>query len=273
MPSQNAALPTSRHVPPLLLVSAAALLILTIAGPFGTQRALSTPSRALFWCAILGLNALKWTLWRRLVVEGMGTAARRWLGFAAGAALLNALLPLEIFWALQGVGKAARIDYFGTWLGAVGITIAIGLLREFALPERSSTQIADDAQPGPAETLPPVVAEAPQRPRPLFERGGVHRPSDLLAVRAEDHYLRLHLSGGRQPLILYRFSDAMADLAGVDGEQVHRGAWVAPHAVKGAEREGRRWRLRLSDGSVIPVSESYVGAARRRGWLRPAMSD
>jgi DNA-binding LytR/AlgR family response regulator len=93
--------------------------------------------------------------------------------------------------------------------------------------------------------------------------------SRLLAVTAEDHYLRLHLSGGEKPMLLYRFGDALADLAGEDGEQVHRGAWIAARGVAGADRQGRRWWLRLPDGTRLPVSDRHLPAVRARGWLKP----
>ncbi|WBY06730.1 hypothetical protein PIB19_14450 [Sphingomonas sp. 7/4-4] len=50
---------------------------------------------------------------------------------------------------------------------------------------------------------------------------------------------------------------------------MHRGAWVAADAVEGAERDGRRWRLRLAGGAAISVSATYAAEARRRQWLRP----
>jgi DNA-binding LytR/AlgR family response regulator len=75
------------------------------------------------------------------------------------------------------------------------------------------------------------------------------------------------MEGGDKPLLLYRFGDAIADLDGLDGLQVHRGAWIAARAVAGAEREGRRWWLRLPDGTRLPVSERHLPAVRARGWL------
>jgi DNA-binding LytR/AlgR family response regulator len=89
----------------------------------------------------------------------------------------------------------------------------------------------------------------------------------LLAVTSEDHYLRLHMEGGDKPLLLYRFGDALADLSTLDGLQVHRGAWIAARAVSAAAREGRRWWLRLPDGTRLPVSERHMPAVRARGWL------
>ncbi|WP_145960955.1 hypothetical protein [Sphingosinithalassobacter portus] len=83
----------------------------------------------------------------------------------------------------------------------------------------------------------------------------------------EDHSCRVRRGEGRSPLVHYRFGDAPSELAQIDGEQAHRGAWAASGAVAGAAREGRRWMLLLSDGSRIPVSASHLPRVRERSRL------
>nr|WP_246438598.1 LytTR family DNA-binding domain-containing protein [Novosphingobium piscinae] len=108
---------------------------------------------------------------------------------------------------------------------------------------------------------------APSGPGLLAAKAGLPDLRGLLAVTAEDHYLRLHLADGSRPLVLFRFGDALAELAALDGCQVHRGAWIADGAVAEARRQGRRWMLCLADGTTLPVSESHLAAVRVRGWL------
>ena len=90
----------------------------------------------------------------------------------------------------------------------------------------------------------------------------------LAAIEAEDHYCRVHRTDGSEALIHCRFGDALAEVAGIQGEQVHRGAWIAQHAVIGAICEGRRWHLLLGDGTRVAVSATYLPRVRARGWLR-----
>ena len=90
----------------------------------------------------------------------------------------------------------------------------------------------------------------------------------MLSVTAEDHYLRLVLADGRKPLVLFRLSDALPELAAHDGLQVHRSAWVARRHVAGARRDGRRWRLVLAESSEQAVSETFLPAVRAAGWLQ-----
>jgi DNA-binding LytR/AlgR family response regulator len=85
-------------------------------------------------------------------------------------------------------------------------------------------------------------------------------------VEAEDHYLRLHTSKG-QDLILMRLADAVAELDGIEGAQVHRSWWVAREAITDAKRGDGRATLTLRDGAEVPVSRTYAGMLRERGWI------
>lgn len=115
-----------------------------------------------------------------------------------------------------------------------------------AAPERR-----DDAPEPPSAVLPePTLL---QHLRPAL-RGPV------IALRAELHYVRVYTERG-EDLVLYRFRDAVADLSGRPGAQVHRSWWVSAHAVV-ARRGGDRPCLRLSNGLEAPVSRTYAAVAR-----------
>ena len=92
------------------------------------------------------------------------------------------------------------------------------------------------------------------------------RGAEVWAVEAEDHYLRLHTSKG-QDLILMRLADAVAELEGIEGAQVHRSWWVARDAVADARRGDGRATLTLKDGSEVPVSRTYAKLIRDAGWI------
>ena len=92
------------------------------------------------------------------------------------------------------------------------------------------------------------------------------RGAEIWAVEAEDHYLRLHTSKG-QDLILLRLADAVAELDGIEGAQVHRSWWVARDAITDARRGDGRAVLTLKDGSEVPVSRTYARLLRDQGWI------
>jgi DNA-binding LytR/AlgR family response regulator len=89
---------------------------------------------------------------------------------------------------------------------------------------------------------------------------------DLLSLRTEDHYLRIHTTAGSD-LILFRLKDALAELGPADGLQVHRSYWVARDAIEAIERQGRKTILVLKNGQHVPVSASFLPAVRDAGWL------
>jgi len=59
-----------------------------------------------------------------------------------------------------------------------------------------------------------------------------------------------------------RFGDALQELGGLEGLQVHRSWWVARAAIAAVERDGQRMSLTLSTGLVVPVSRAYQKIVR-----------
>jgi DNA-binding LytR/AlgR family response regulator len=59
----------------------------------------------------------------------------------------------------------------------------------------------------------------------------------------------------------------VAELDGVEGAQVHRSWWVARDAITDAKRGDGRALLTLKDGAQVPVSRTYAGELRERGWI------
>jgi DNA-binding LytR/AlgR family response regulator len=81
--------------------------------------------------------------------------------------------------------------------------------------------------------------------------------STLVAVEAQDHYLRILTRDG-EALIHMRFSDALAALAQSDGTRAHRSWWVARSAIESTKFANGRGEISLDDGSVVPVSRSFA---------------
>jgi hypothetical protein len=89
--------------------------------------------------------------------------------------------------------------------------------------------------------------------------------STVLALAAEQHYLRVHTTLGSD-LILYRFADAVREM-GARGVQVHRSYWVAKDAGAAAEIDAAKAQIVLKNGLKVPVSRTYKMAARQVGLL------
>lgn len=114
-------------------------------------------------------------------------------------------------------------------------------------------------QPPPADVADPA---ATFRKRLSAKR----REAALIAVEAEDHYLRVHTDAG-QELLTARFGDALAELAQARGFRTHRSWWVAAEAIEDVTWLRGRGEARLKSGLVVPISRSNARALKEAGWF------
>jgi hypothetical protein len=85
----------------------------------------------------------------------------------------------------------------------------------------------------------------------------------LLAVQAQEHYVRAITSEGAL-CTLYRFGDALRELEGLSGLQVHRSFWVADAGVAALKNGRRGLRIVLRNGEQVPVSARHAALVQRR---------
>ncbi|MBP6546356.1 MAG: LytTR family transcriptional regulator DNA-binding domain-containing protein [Phenylobacterium sp.] len=176
-----------------------------------------------------------------------------WVHTAISGTLMTPLMGLLVWGAVGFVssGRAHSRELPQYMLITWVMCLAMSGLAIFLSHRRIAAQ-APPAAPAPVKFLERL---------PLKLRG-----AEVWAVEAEDHYLRLHTSKG-QDLILMRLADAVAELTGLEGAQVHRSWWVARHAVADARRGDGRATLTLKDGSEVPVSRTYAKLIRDAGWI------
>ena len=208
----------------------------------------------------LGFRLAYWTI---LIVGGgvIGIAidmavSRRlpqfWLRLLTVCVLMTpfvALLVMLVAHLMAGAHWSVR-NYAGLLFQVFVICVLVMALR----------QLAWRAAPAPAAVDVPEPSDA-FRQRLSAKR----RDAKLLAVEAEDHYLRVHTDAGSE-LITARFGDALEELAGWPGFRTHRSWWVAACAIDGVRWGRGRGELRLSSGLVVPVSRSQAQALKSAGW-------
>jgi len=147
----------------------------------------------------------------------------------------------------------------GSKLGVSGLPVLFGYVLIVAIAITAINMLI--------ETRRIAITEARPEPPKFLERLPLKlRGAEVWAVEAEDHYLRLHTSKG-QDLILMRLADAVSELEGIEGAQVHRSWWVARDAIADAKRGDGRAVLTLKDRSEVPVSRTYAGMLREKGWI------
>jgi DNA-binding LytR/AlgR family response regulator len=228
-------------------------LLLGFLGPFGSYPAFGRIERYAFWLG-LGLTgyACGFLAWKLL---GKAPPLAQQPAPAAFIAGLLSAVPqtFMVFWAMsllqpdQTASVAALVALF-----AAVTAIQLILLTAIVLIDR---------------TLPPAADTKDTRALPQTVRNEYR----LLALEAQDHYVRVHEMHGSK-LVLKRLSDAVVEVSDVEGIQVHRGWWVANAAVAGTFVEnGKRW-VRLVNGMTIPVSRARRRDVLARGWptLQPS---
>lgn len=163
-------------------------------------------------------------------------------------------LPITVF--LVGVNTQFSFDrppayWVSQFVGVMIISLLISagryLIFQLAGILRSGSQPVDQTK-APAELF---LERLPVR----------FRSSTLYAVSSEGHYLRVHTDRG-SPLILMRISDAVRELTGAEGLQVHRSWWVAHAGVADTKRENGRRFLILKNDEIAPVSRAYIPALK-----------
>lgn len=228
-------------------------LVLALLGPFGSY-ALPLGDRLVMWMATSLLAA---EICRSAVLLSLATWKRWPWPLAAATGLTLAVLPLSfivllIVWLVSGIwfGHSGNLLILAgqVWL----LTMVIGL--GWAAVERRLRP----------QLVPLQAASA--RPSPFLERLPPHLGRELLCLAMEDHYVRAHTRAG-STLILMRLRDAVAELQGTTGRQVHRSYWVADGAVERIERRGDTVRLHLKNGLAVPVSRRHLPELRAAGWL------
>lgn len=237
-----------------LAVATAIGVFLGLVGPYGSYFNGPLAPRILHFVVCFWVGTLIFGLSHRLA-----SAWARRAGVPVWTALVGAMLVgcglLSVFvgwlatllWPFLA-GRFTALDWYGQCLILSVPVLAYALLR------RTPTARAEPSrQPLPIGPARPTPEEA---------------PGQVLCLRMEDHYVRVHTVAGSR-LAAGPFERVIAGLGEVEGMRVHRSWWVARAAVIGVVADGRNLRLALQGDLSAPVSRASVARLRAAGWLAP----
>ncbi len=236
--------------PRLWIVFAIVCAIFALTGPFGTFESLKFPARLGYWVII---QTLTWGI--ALSVISLCGAARQKSAFSDMATVLVGALiaaaPIGIVVEVIGANVFSRpLTLAGTlWQIAMSapISVLLGLLATLFLQEAEPEQVAS--------------ASAANRGEKLLRRLPAEKRGELLYLSMQDHYVEVVTSNGSE-LVLLRFQEALDELEGYAGLQVHRSHWAAYDAVEDVQRETGKMLLKMRDGASLPVSRSFAKPVR-----------
>jgi hypothetical protein len=224
-------------------------LVMAVLGPFGTA-ALSPLERTAYWvgCIVGG----------GVIGIGIDEAIRRltdsfWIRVMAVSVLMTPPVTVLV-WLMYHGRFGARLTWenlLTPWFEVFVVCFAAMLFRQLVWTRRDI--------PSPATDEDPLNAF---RKRLSARR----RQARLIAVEAEDHYLRVHTYNGDE-LITARFGDALSELANAAGFRTHRSWWVAADAIDSVRWLRGRGEARLKGGLVAPISRSQARQLKTAGWF------
>lgn len=238
-----------------LAIMTAIGVVLALVGPFGSfQEPLAL--RLVVW---LGFAYIGYALYAPIDTIAQRLAPMLDLpvwGLRIGACFIASVPMAVAVWVLPRLPDRVRVPGLDRALELYLYVVLIGGLVTIVttLIHRSH---ADAETPAPARAAPDMR---------FLDRLPPALGTELLALEMEDHYVRAHTPLGSE-LVLLRMRDAVAELEGLDGAQVHRSWWVARGAVEDVKREGRNVRLVLENGLEAPVSRANVKPLKDAGWL------
>lgn len=186
------------------------------------------------------------------------------------------LIPLYLFYdpinlpsfgtALMFVWGVMVLILIGTFILNLKLLTSETLPR--AVPETPEMLPMPDApETSYAQDTADVPETADEVPVKILERLPVHlQSSELYAISAEDHYVRIHTSKGND-MVLMRLSDAMLETGAIEGLQIHRSWWVAKAAIDNIQSKGRAAEVSLKNNVKAPVSRNMLKTLKSMGWI------
>jgi DNA-binding LytR/AlgR family response regulator len=224
--------------------------LLGVMGPFGSQTAYEPAVKYAFWMIVALAGYAAAAAADRLFPStspGRRTATRIVAITAASA------VPMTFFvaWAM-GVVRPGRTFSPVQLLGLFPYVALVQLLIARIISSDDQLTVAASVEQ-PAAT--------PEYPPEFMSKLPAALRRDILALEAEDHYVRVHTLHG-SALILMRLADAAALIDPRLGLRVHRSWWVAKEGVRTLERTPGRAVARLIDDTTVPISRTHLSAAR-----------
>jgi hypothetical protein len=241
----TAALRSPRLVAFLLPFAVAAAL--AAVGAFGSYVSMSLPIRLLHFASVsLVIGGIGFALSESLRRYWFRGALPLWapVGIAFVTAPPGGWIVREAL-ALWAPGALPYVTYFELTGEVLAINLLIGVVA-WALVRRPDS-------PAPAREAAPAPADADQALRAKLPLGLRHAP--ILALSAEDHYVRVRTERG-EALVLMNLAAAIAALGAQAGVRIHRSHWVSRPLAEAASLRGIRRGIPVGDGALLPVSRA-----------------
>ncbi|MGB8812356.1 MAG: LytTR family DNA-binding domain-containing protein [Paracoccaceae bacterium] len=242
------------RTPVPFVVWAVLTVIVGFSGPFNSYD-LPVLTRFLFWGSTIALAIVLGGVVRAFVHGSLGLRDFH-RGSVLIACIITVLFAPPLHFLVHLLFEAhpphpTHLPHFAEVAGFIFVvSLGVGAFRH---------SIGNVPKVRQARAEPPVLPRLLQRIEPCV-RG------ELISISVRDHYVDVKTSGGQSSLLM-RFCDAVAEVEGVAGTQVHRSHWVAWSAVQGVERAEGKLLVRMACGARLPVSKNHRAKLAERGLI------
>ncbi|MCX9145895.1 LytTR family DNA-binding domain-containing protein [Erythrobacter sp. WG] len=257
-------------------IGLAAAVVLAVLGAMNTGQA-AFGYRLLYWASVILPGSLLGIAVQTAVSAWGGLAGRRWIEILVVALLVSVphtfmvIVATALFFGIGAITPGV-VAFFGLTVLMVALVLTtinfLAASPEAEPPHAFGPEVPAAAQisaPEP-EAAPATEPKLPVLPELIAEKLPVRlRQARLIAIEAEDHYLRVHTEAGSD-LVLMRMTDACALLPEAAGARVHRSWWAARGAVEALARREGKAALTLQGGLTVPVSRAMLASLREQGW-------
>jgi len=227
-------------------------LVVGLVGPFGTFEAINLVPRLAYWTAIVLVTALAGTFTASLVEAWLQPILPLFIVVVIAAMVAGPIIALIV--------AAINVGIFGPVLAVIDVMTLMLYCTLISLAVISASVLLERS---PAVPTPVLTSD---KAAPLLDRLTLPQRGRLLHIAVSDHYVDVTTEKGTS-LVLMRLSDAIRETAPIAGLQVHRSHWVALDAVRRGVRQNGKAMLELENGTLVPVSRTYMAAVKQAGLL------
>lgn len=242
------------------IVIAASVFLTALAGPYHTLDRLSFPERLVYWGTTVFLSGAVMTFLSIYAYRLTAAHTWNWVFVTILAGIAGIIPVVGTIYLAEGIASGFASGWFDLGqlptltLYTAPSLIAVTLVVNAVIVYQQSDSDA------PANTL-ESTSDTMASPTMLQSKLPPHLTRDIIAVRAQDHYVEVTTSNG-SAMVLMRLGDAVLDLEPLGGMQVHRSWWINLSHVVQTEKGANGPEAVLSSQQRIPIGRSYRAAFR-----------
>ncbi|MCP5073864.1 MAG: LytTR family transcriptional regulator [Rhodobacteraceae bacterium] len=238
----------------------------TFAGPFNTYSIDTLGFRAFFWSSVLLVSVVasqgitvtyrhcfpRWSILKLAVIACVTFTFAYWLFIWGTITVIydDQVLP-------QPLMVLALIAAVAVAIFAIIYLVSPNTLQPDAGASVENTQTARIELPEDSGN---------RNGNTFLQRLGPDAGSRLIRLAMRDHYIEAYTEHGLRTLHM-RFADALRELEGINGDQIHRSHWINFDEIKGVVKDGGKIGFEMSDGFIAPVARSRKPELKQRGLL------